>query len=576
MSSCGQKRPIINISYVMRVILKTIFLAVCVFFSVTVQAEEITSFTVTYDVQPSGLVQVEEIIVYDFAGKARRGILRMLAHKHAQPASSWFKERFVAIENVYVERAGAPEPFVITELFGETELRIGDPDVLYTGPQTYRIKYDLRGALSAGPAGAEFYWNVTGNEWPVPIELVDAMVRVSAPGMLLPERACYRGVVGDTTRCDITSTTETAATFTALSLPMNAGLTIAQALNADVVVVTPLERWNIHMLGYLFALLWLIGFSWWGYRYRTEHKTDKPVVAQYEPYKDLLPVYTGVLFDGNLDPHDITAGIVYLAKEGYLSIKKTEEKVLLVFNTTDYEITARRTDRVWTLPPMLQEIHKLIFGYSVAENEVVRISSLARDQVRNAGIVQKLRNSAFKELEQAGYFFAQFGVRDVWQRVGYVLVGVFFIAFMFDWIVLLITVGLTLFVLAMTHYKRRTQKGFEARNHLEGFKLFLSVTDKERFDFHNAPEKSPELFMEYLPYAIALKVEDKWSKVFADVMIPNPEWYDGGSLAAFNAASFTSDIGAFSNTFTAASGTSGSSGGGASGGGGGGGGGGSW
>ena len=119
-------------------------------------------------------------------------------------------------------------------------------------------------------------------------------------------------------------------------------------------------------------------------------------------------------------------------------------------------------------------------------------------------------------------------------------------------------------------------KGYEALNHLEGFKLFLTVTDKERFEFHNAPAKSPQLFMEYLPYAIALGVEKEWAKVFSDITIPQPDWYSGGSVAAFSATDFTSDISAFSSSFSSSSGTSGSSGGGGVGGGGGGGGGGSW
>jgi uncharacterized membrane protein len=124
---------------------------------------------------------------------------------------------------------------------------------------------------------------------------------------------------------------------------------------------------------------------------------------------------------------------------------------------------------------------------------------------------------------------------------------------------------------------RRTGLGYEALNHLEGFKLFLSVTDKERFAFHNAPEKSPELFMKYLPYAVAFGVEKEWAKVFASLTIPNPNWYEGsGGISAFSATALTSDLASFSTSFSASSGTSGSSGGGSSGGGGGGGGGGSW
>jgi uncharacterized membrane protein len=121
-------------------------------------------------------------------------------------------------------------------------------------------------------------------------------------------------------------------------------------------------------------------------------------------------------------------------------------------------------------------------------------------------------------------------------------------------------------------------KGYEALDHLKGFREFLSVTNKERFAFHNAPKKNPTQFMEYLPYAIAFGVEEKWSDIFKDMTIPNPEWYDGGAAHSFSATNLTTSLGAFSTAFAVSSGSKGSasSGGGSVGGGGGGGGGGSW
>jgi uncharacterized membrane protein len=111
--------------------------------------------------------------------------------------------------------------------------------------------------------------------------------------------------------------------------------------------------------------------------------------------------------------------------------------------------------------------------------------------------------------------------------------------------------------------------------HLKGFKLFLSVTDKARFDFHNAPERSPEQFMQYLPYAIAFGVEEKWAEVFADMEITNPGWYESDTAGtSFAAAAFAHDLTSFSSAVTTS--TQASSGGGSVGGGGGGGGGGSW
>jgi uncharacterized membrane protein len=132
---------------------------------------------------------------------------------------------------------------------------------------------------------------------------------------------------------------------------------------------------------------------------------------------------------------------------------------------------------------------------------------------------------------------------------------------------------IALFGLIMPQY---TKVGAEVREEIEGFKLFLSVTEKERLKFHNAPAKKPELFEKYLPYAMALKVEKEWANQFKDMYLQPPSWYEG-NWTTFNMIAFTSSLNSFSSSASSAfvsspsgsSGFSGSSGGGFGGGGGG-------
>ena len=53
---------------------------------------------------------------------------------------------------------------------------------------------------------------------------------------------------------------------------------------------------------------------------------------------------------------------------------------------------------------------------------------------------------------------------------------------------------------------------------IEGFKLYLSVAEKDRLNLLNPPEKTPALFEKYLPFALALDVENAWSEQFAEVL----------------------------------------------------------
>jgi uncharacterized membrane protein len=139
--------------------------------------------------------------------------------------------------------------------------------------------------------------------------------------------------------------------------------------------------------------------------------------------------------------------------------------------------------------------------------------------------------------------------------------------------------------------KAPTRAGRKVLDAIEGFRTFLVATEKDRLNMLNPPQKTPELFEEYLPYALALDVEQEWSEQFADVLSNaatgssatgyEPAWYSGVGLSSMTAGDFASSLGdsfsgAISSSSTAPGSSSGSGGGGSSGGGGGGGGGGGW
>jgi uncharacterized membrane protein YgcG len=212
-----------------------------------------------------------------------------------------------------------------------------------------------------------------------------------------------------------------------------------------------------------------------------------------------------------------------------------------------------------------------------AVGTTVTLSKLQRDQHKrqaNAKAIRQLQVAVKQDLTERGYFersLTDWTGATVLRLVVGVVVVVLVVILVSPLLLFLVFPSVAIVAFA---YERRTTKGYEALNHLKGFKDFLSVTEKERYMFHNAPSKSPEQFMQYLPYSIAFGVEKAWAEVFADMQITNPEWYQSSSSAAtFNAVAFTNSMTTFSNSFST---SSGSSGGGSAGGGSGGGGGGSW
>jgi hypothetical protein len=139
--------------------------------------------------------------------------------------------------------------------------------------------------------------------------------------------------------------------------------------------------------------------------------------------------------------------------------------------------------------------------------------------------------------------------------------------------------------------KKPTLAGRSIMDEIEGFRQYLSVAEEARLNKLNPPEKTPELFERYLPYALALDVENEWSERFARIltlasMSPSengyhPRWYRGSSWKPGTTNSFSRNLSsslgaAVASSVTAPGSSSGSGGGGFSGGGGGGGGGGGW
>jgi uncharacterized membrane protein YgcG len=142
--------------------------------------------------------------------------------------------------------------------------------------------------------------------------------------------------------------------------------------------------------------------------------------------------------------------------------------------------------------------------------------------------------------------------------------------------------------------KRPTFAGRRLLDQVEGFKMFLGAVDGDRLNRINPPEQTPQAFEKYLPYALALDVEQAWAEKFSGVLgaagqapdsgagstVYAPSFYSGSNWNGFSGSSFASG---FTDSFTSAisssasaPGSSDGGGGGGSGGGGGGGGGGGW
>ena len=139
--------------------------------------------------------------------------------------------------------------------------------------------------------------------------------------------------------------------------------------------------------------------------------------------------------------------------------------------------------------------------------------------------------------------------------------------------------------------KAPTFTGRRLMDQVEGFKMFLGEVDGDRLNRAAPPQQTSAVFEKFLPYALALDVEQAWASKFSGVLAAagtapsesaayTPSFYSGGSWNGFSgtgfASGFSSSLTSAISSSATAPGSGGGGGSGGSGGGGGGGGGGGW
>ena len=300
------------------------------------------------------------------------------------------------------------------------------------------------------------------------------------------------------------------------------------------------------------------------YSYTMMHRTKSTIIPQYEPYPGIKPMYAGYLINKRLDARDIVAGIVYLAEQGFIKIRKTEQKVLFFFEVDNYEITLTREMSEIT-DPCERKVAQLLFlgktpvGTKTSLLELQNIQFKSREG--NTPFFLDLSWKMQRELVRQGYLFG-FDLSTLFFRnilLGIGVLVLFFVLFpsVNLFIISIMSLVLLFETLLVLFSGRRTAKGYHALDHLLGFKEYLSVVETERYVFHNAPEKNAEQFMEYLPYAIAFGVEKEWAKTFEGISDFTPDWYSGsGTLFTLGLISLSKSLGGFSSSLVATSGAS--------------------
>jgi hypothetical protein len=130
------------------------------------------------------------------------------------------------------------------------------------------------------------------------------------------------------------------------------------------------------------------------------------------------------------------------------------------------------------------------------------------------------------------------------------VLGFFFLAFQATSLPVAVLILLSI-VITVVFYQLLQNVTAAGRAHLdanEGFQTFLEATEEDRLNYLNPPDRNPVLFEKYLPYALALDVEQRWAEQFTDVLAAEMAegrtvgWYSGSSGGSFSPSSLASSL----------------------------------
>jgi uncharacterized membrane protein len=535
--------------------------------------EEISDYKVRIEINKDASLVITESILYDFKSLQRHGIFRDIPYKYKDKRGANYKLRLKVIS--VIDESGAAYLYKISKSGNNFSIKIGDPNKYVTGKKTYIIKYKVERGMRFFKDYDELYWNAIGHGWN--LDILAGRTKIILPKEVNKEQLkydCFTGSYGATFRdCQINILDKRTVEFVLSEiLTSYSGMTIVLGIPKSLIkkdlskeiLWYIFDNWPLLLVPLVFIFLF---YRWW--RYGREPHGRGTIVAQYEAPDNLRPGEVGVIIDQDVDNKDVSASLIDLAVRGYLKIKEIKKG--------EYQFVKLKGGED------LQDFEKELFEGIFGSAQTKLLSSL---KYNFAGKFTKIKDSLYEKVTEKGYFpknpnlvkngYLVTGVSLVIASIFlgvFIQSGIYFLGFLVSG---LIFVGFSFFM------SRRSYKGVLAYEHILGFKDFLSVTEKERLKFHNAPKKRPELFEKFLPYATVLGVENEWAKQFEGIYNQQPSFYESYDSRPFIAYDFISNLNSFSSTtsqtFVAtpktSSGSFGSSG--FGGGGGGGGGGGSW
>jgi hypothetical protein len=532
--------------------------------------EYIQSFHSDIEVRRNSDLYVTETIRVQAEGKSiRRGIYRDFPTRYHNPQG---RSMSVGFELLSVKRDGVSEPFRIKNQSNGKRIYIGDSNVfLPPGVYEYQLSYLTTRQLGFYDDFDELYWNVTGNGWAFKIDHASALVTL--PDTVTDFRLTgYTGPQGSTAQnLQYRRSGNNQVYFeTDQPLARYEGLTIVVGWPRGLVDApsgAQLRAWFIEdnkaalvvASGALALLIYyLLLWRWFG-----RDPEAGVIVPLYQPPQGYSPASMRFIQNMGYDEKCFTSAIINLAVKGALEINDDDGdfKVIKKDNSNpspaageaqvlgglfadgrgnisivqsnhstlssaiskhknslkrDYRKKYFNTNS-WLLVPAIlatliliatailslpseQVIMKTMFLSVFSTIPLLSISAIWRGTKLGGkrGIIQIVSNILVLIAISVVFFIEGSRLMELIEEVPLPLVAG-----------LLAMLALHLFFYQWL--KAPTLAGRRLLDKIDGFKNYLEVAEQDEIALAQTPEFSADLYESYLPYAIALDLENEWT-----------------------------------------------------------------
>ena len=539
--------------------------------------ERILSFVSDVAVQRNGDLDVTETIRVQAEGnEIRRGILRDFPTIYT-PSRRDAGEVGFSVQSV--TRDGAAEKVSTETLSNGVRVRIGNADVtLPTGPHQYVIKYRTTRQIGFFADYDELYWNATGNGWTFAIDQAEARITLPAE-VPFKQTAFYTGPQGAQGK-DATIVEQKPGHIvfrTTRPLPARSGLTVAAAWEKGLVAPpTGAQKAGYFLEDNLAIALAVVGPRASSRLLRLRLEPGRPRSADrndhsfVRPAAGFSPAATRYVDRMGFDDRCFAVSIIDLGVNGHLKIDGAGKNPVIRQQSGGRAVTAEENAMEHKLfqgmgsIELVQANHEILGKAKTAlaaslqqayrrqavqeQLRLVRFRAGAHDPVRAGGADRRGRQPQQRSVRRhvhrdavqragrdagRGDDFQRIAAR-AWRRLaddrrrcaggagccgrpdrdlvqrrpdGGFRSGAR----------ALCGRGASAGV-GILWLKAATPAGRKTMDDIEGFRQYLGVAEEDRLNAMNPPDKTPELFEKFLPYAVALDCHNAWAKRFAGVL----------------------------------------------------------